>query len=249
MLPICIYITVAGNYQSAVIKNTYILKKKFTVSTIIALFIFFVGKEILFPPVHKNEAAIEAMNFKKSVDQINSQKNNEDTTDILEALCERNINSNAKTFGLNVINYVPCKWQEDFASEKKGAVSAFYASVSSATVEMALLIDEIPYKVSEKQIKQTFSIEEIKKTSQEVNAIEYNKSTLSGKDGMKIIYKKDSTGVRFSTLYTIHFETIFQNKYITLSYSVGCKDKDQCKDIFYKYLPVFQNLYKKFTLK
>src|SRR5665647_3111430 len=114
---------------------------------------------------------------------------------------------------------------------------------------MALLIDEIPYKVSEKQIKQTFSIEEIKKTSQEVNAIEYNKSTLSGKDGMKIIYKKDSTGIRFSTLYTIHFETIFQNKYITLSYSVGCKDKDQCKDIFYKYLPVFQNLYKKFTLK
>jgi hypothetical protein len=114
---------------------------------------------------------------------------------------------------------------------------------------MALLIDQIPYKVSEKHIKQTFSIEEIKKTSQEVNAIEYKKSTLSGLDCMEIIYKKDSTGARFSSLYTIHFETILKNKYITLSYGVGCQDANLCKVIFYKYLPVFQYLSKKFVVK
>ena len=188
--------------------------------------------------------------FKQTMNSAPLESYNDDTTDILNTLCEREANNDIKTKRLKIINYVPCEWKEDFVSERKGAVSAFSTSNSLGTIEMALLIDEIPYIVSEKQLKENFSMAEIKKVAEEINAISYSKSLLSGLECQEIIFKKDNpSNDPGSVLYSVHYEAIFDNKYITLSYSVSYHDVKETKKIFYRYLPIFKNLSQRFQIR
>lgn len=227
------------------------MKKILPISTIIAFLVLFIFKNSLFRNNRDNKISnFSYASLNHVPDSIDIAVNNIDTTDILKNLCQRAVSNNVTaSTGLEITNYIPCSWNEDFASEKKGAASAYSKADGNGIVEMALLINEIPYTFSPQQRKEFFSLEKIKKVAEEAKAISYRKYLLSGFDCQEIIFKKDNlAGSPGGTSYSIHFETIFKNKYITLSYSVGYYDTAQSRIIFYQYLPVFRTLSQKFKI-
>lgn len=229
------------------------MKKKIPIPLIIAGILFFIFKDFFF----KSEP--EKSNFKFSSTKempatlYKNSIQNIDTSRILNNLCERAITNNVSVSEkLEIMNFVPCSWKENFETEKKvGVVSAFAVEDNNGkgVIKMALKMTELPYVVSPQQRKEFFSPQSIKKVAEEANAISARKGSLSGLDCHEIIFRKDNLEeAPGGTAYSIHFETIFKTKYIMLAYTVGYMDSVESRKIFYQYLPVFKVLSQKFKI-
>ena len=226
------------------------MKRKIPISLIIAGVLFFIFKDLFF----KNEPKKSNFEFPTTKETPAAYNRNLiqniDTSQILDNLCERSVTSNVPaSTGLEIINFVPCSWEENFATEKQGAVTSYSKRDRNGLIQMVLLVKELPNLVSSQQKKDFFSLENIKKSASQVNAILYQKGSLSGLDCQEFIFKtynlSEAPGI---TSYAIHFETIFKNKYITLTYGVAHTDSSQASEVFYQYLPIFKTLSQKFKI-
>lgn len=226
------------------------MKKKLPILLIIAGILFFAVKNSFFKNDHRknNLKYTSAIEIPANVERNSIQ--NIDTTKIIENLCERPVTSNVSASnGLVIRNFVPCNWEENFATEKQGAVTSYSKRDINGLIQMVLLVKELPNLVSSQQKKDFFSLENIKKSAAQVDAISYRKGSLAGLDCQEFIFKtnnlSEAPGV---TSYAIHFETIFKNKYITLTYGVAHTDSSQASEVFYQYLPIFKTLSQKFKI-
>lgn len=225
------------------------MKRKIPIPLIIAGILFFIFKDFFFRSEPKKSnfkfpstKEMPATLYKNSIQSI-------DTSQILNNLCERPVTKIPASNGLDIKNFVPCSWEENFATEKQGAVTAYSKKDRNGIIEMGLLINNLAHTISLQQRKDFFSIQSLKRAAEEVNAISYRKSSISGLDCHELIFKKDNLAeMPGVTFYAIHFETIFKTKFITLTYGVANKDSTQSKKVFYQYLPVFRILSQKFKI-
>lgn len=225
------------------------MKKKLPIPLLIAGLLFFIFKDQLFKNNQVKQVAKSSLLKEKSVTNINYTQSI-DTNLILNNLCSRPITyKESNSTVLEIINFVPCSWKENYAAEKSGANSSYSENENYGIKQMALIISDIDKGISSKQKKDVFSSENLIKSAEEVNAISYQKSSMAGLDGSEIVFKQDKLpeAPEF-TFYVVHFETIFKNKYITLSYTVGNIDSSKSRKDFYEYLPIFKTLSHKLVI-
>ncbi|MEO8821617.1 MAG: hypothetical protein ABI374_12285 [Ginsengibacter sp.] len=230
------------------------MKRKIPISLIIAGVLFFIFKDLFFKNDQANHNSIFLSTSETPATINKNPIQTIDTNQILNNLCERPISNNVSTSAeLEIINFVPCSWEQNFEAEKKVDVVSAYAVADNngkGVIGMALKMTELPYVVSPQQRKDFFSIQNIKKVAEEANAISARKGLLSGLDCHEIIFKKDNHAeAPEGTAYSIHFETIFKTKYIMLAYTVGYMDSVESRKIFYQYLPIFKALSQKFKIR
>lgn len=224
------------------------MKKNIPIPLIIAGVLFFIFKDLFFKsePKKSNFIFPTAKEISGTYNQNSIQ--NIDTGVILNNLCNRDISDK----GIQIINFVPCSWKEDIAIEKKMDAASSYSLLDNngkGVIEMTLKMSELPYTVSPQQRDAFFNIESIKEAAKAVNAISYQKGSLSGLDCHEIIFKKDNLAeAPEGTSYSIHFETLSKTKYIMLAYSVAYMDSVESRKVFYQYLPVFKALSQKFKI-
>lgn len=165
-------------------------------------------------------------------------------------LCSFETDGTDKSVGLKVKVKYPCNWSIGEGDRPHNVKKFSYTFGDGKFINYVLTIKKIGFTPSKSDITEMFSLKEMKESYKDYGAFQsYKKCFIDGQNCVEVVIKKKNENPGATNyLYIIQYLIMYEDKLITLGFSVGAKSETESNTLYSEYNVLFKSLATNFVI-